>query len=147
ERSFSVAGGQQAALLRVLPLIVRFKQWFELRVPLAHEVRASLFHPAFEIRGTNCVRTCEHRMRRIELYYLRVLLHDFLRPSRLFPSLPTLNLVCARTDPRHCVHTRGVGYCRRGLPAARSSRECRPESYRIPPDFRSQDQRPPASAV
>src|SRR5579864_6572307 len=47
--TLAIVGQQQAAFLRWLTRIIAVQQRLELRVPLRHEVKTALLHPAIKI--------------------------------------------------------------------------------------------------
>src|ERR1019366_1987730 len=64
--SLAILRQQQAAFLRRLARIVASQKWGEVRVPLIHEVQATLLHPAVKIVRRDLVWVMEHRALRIK---------------------------------------------------------------------------------
>src|ERR1019366_3147006 len=62
----SILRQQQPAFLRRLAGIVASQKWGEVRVPLIHEVQATLLHPAVKIAPRNLVWVMKHRALRIK---------------------------------------------------------------------------------
>src|SRR5271165_1375655 len=57
--ALAVLRQQQAAFLRLLARIIGRKQWRVFRVPLVHEIKTALLHPAGEVVWRNLVRIVE----------------------------------------------------------------------------------------
>src|ERR1041385_9331241 len=72
--AFAVVRQQQTAFLRRLARIVRLQQRLELRVPLRHEIKTALLHPAVKIFLRDLVWPVEDTLLRIKKFH-RLLFH------------------------------------------------------------------------